>query len=243
MATRTEVSGLEGGGAAPSKLERVYDTLKQRILDGAYLPGHRLVLDQIAKELEVSTLPVREAIRRLEAEGFVDFQRNVGARVAPLDAGEYLHTMHVLALLDGYATAIAAPHLEPEDLAEAHQINDRLAAALGDFDPLAFTALNRDFHFVFYRRCPNQHVRTLAEEQWARLDAIRRSTFVFIPGRSRQSVAEHAALLELLEARADPAEIERAAREHKLQTLRALIASQATPTVRKAPADRADARS
>lgn len=225
MAAKTE-SPEHGEGTERSKLERVYDTLKQRIVDGAYTPGHRLVLDHLARELRVSTLPVREAIRRLEAEGFVDFQRNVGARVAPLDAGEYLHTLHVLALLDGYATAIAAPHVQPGDLAAAREINGRLTAALDEFDPMTFVALNRDFHFVFYQRCPNQHVRALVEEEWARLDAIRRSTFLFIPDRARQSVAEHTALLDLLEAGTDGAEIERAAREHKLHTLRALMATQ-----------------
>lgn len=220
------------GGTTRSKVERVYDTLKQRIVDGAYSPGYRLVLDQLARELKVSTLPVREAVRRLEAEGFVDFQRNVGARVATLDAEAYVHTMHVLALLEGYATALAAPRLRPDDLAGARRVNEQMREALSDFNPVAFTALNRDFHFAIYERCPNQHIRMLVEEQWDRLDAIRRSSFAIIPGRSRQSVEEHEALLTLLETQSDPATIEQAAREHKLHTVQALMTMQARQDLR-----------
>ena len=65
------------------KQERVHRELRERILDGAYLPGERIVMDTIASEFGISALPVREAIRRLEAEGLVVFRPNTGARVAP----------------------------------------------------------------------------------------------------------------------------------------------------------------
>ena len=69
-----------------SKQERVYRTVRQRIVDGTLSPGSRLVADGLARELDVSPVPVREALRRLEAEGFVDYELNVGARVRTLDA-------------------------------------------------------------------------------------------------------------------------------------------------------------
>ena len=220
----TSRSNLPGAVAAPaSKLELVYHTIKQRILDGTYSPGYRLVLDQLARELSVSTLPVREAVRRLEAEGYVEFQRNVGARVARLDPEEYGHTMHVLALLEGYATALAAPRMRRRDLSHARRINDRMYEALNAFNPLGFTALNREFHFAIYEHCPNEHVRSLVAAQWARLDAIRRSSFVYAPGRAHHSVEEHANLLLLIENKTDPDEIERIAGRHKLLTVEALV--------------------
>jgi DNA-binding GntR family transcriptional regulator len=211
--------------ATTSKLELAYAAIKQRIIDGTYTPGYRLVLDQIARELSVSPVPIREAVRRLEAEGYVEFERNVGARVAHLDPEEYVPTMHVLALLEGYATVLAAPHLRAEDLAAARSINERMRTALTNFDPLSFTTLNREFHFVIYARCPNQHLRTLLEAEWQRLDAIRRSTFVYAPGRAEVSVAEHDALLALLAGAAEPGTVELAARDHKLHTLDALVST------------------
>ena len=94
--------------AAGSKSQQAYGAVKQRIVDGVYPPGHRLVLAAIAQDLGVSVVPVREAIRRLEAEGLVTFQRNVGATVAGIDPTEYLYTMQTLSLVEGAATALSA---------------------------------------------------------------------------------------------------------------------------------------
>ncbi|MFD2684887.1 GntR family transcriptional regulator [Streptomyces phyllanthi] len=201
-----------------SRVELAYATLRERITSGVYGPGHRLVLDELARELGVSPVPVREAVRRLEAEGYVEFQRNVGARVATFDEQEFVQTVHVVALLEGYATALAAPHLRRADLARARKINDRMQASLDDLDPVRFSALNREFHFALYERCPNQHIQGLLETQWARLDTIRRSVFRYVPDRSRSSVAEHAELLDLIAAGAPVERIEQVARAHKMHT-------------------------
>ncbi|HET6213883.1 MAG TPA: GntR family transcriptional regulator [Micromonosporaceae bacterium] len=211
-----------------SRFELAYATIRQRITNGTYGPGYRLVLDELAREIGVSPVPVREAVRRLEAEGYVDFQRNVGARVTAFNETEFEQTVHVVALLEGYATALAAPHMRRADIARARKVNGRMRAALTDLDPVQFSALNREFHFTIYDRCPNAHIRTLLEAQWSRLDTIRRSVFVFVPGRSRSSVAEHAEILELIGAGAPAGEIERAARTHKLHTADA-VAARARP--------------
>jgi len=68
-----------------SKQERAYALIRRRILEGTYQPGYRLIISTLADELGVSAVPVREAIRRLEAEGRVVYRHNAGSRVAPLD--------------------------------------------------------------------------------------------------------------------------------------------------------------
>jgi DNA-binding GntR family transcriptional regulator len=82
------MSSVQSSGPT-TKQQRVYETLRERILTGAYGPGYRLVFDAAAVELGVSTVPVREAIRRLEAEGLVVYRPNVGAQVAPADPGSF----------------------------------------------------------------------------------------------------------------------------------------------------------
>src|SRR6266540_1350315 len=145
--------------APTSLVELAYNTIRERITSGAYGPGYRLVLDELAREIGSSPVPVREAIRRLEAEGYVDFQRHVGARVVSFDEREFDEAVQVIAVLEGYATALAAPHMRRTDLARARKVNDRMLAALSDFDPVHFSALNREFHFVIYDRCPNANLR------------------------------------------------------------------------------------
>src|SRR5215207_5753378 len=70
-----------GPGAPTSKADHAYETILRSILDGEYEPGERLVIERLARELGVSVVPVREAIRRLEADGYVTFTRNIGATV------------------------------------------------------------------------------------------------------------------------------------------------------------------
>lgn len=211
--------------AAVSKSERAYAHIAERISDGRYSPGYRLVLDPIAQELGTSVVPVREAIRRLEAEGLVTFEHNVGAQVALVHEEEYVVTMQTLSIVEGAATALAAPHVTADDIARARAINDQMRGMLSEFDPVRFTKLNLDFHSVLFDRCPNTHLVDLVHRGWARLRLLRESTFSFVPGRATGSVDEHDQLLRLIEQHADPLEIELAARRHRTATMDAYLAS------------------
>ncbi|MDO5701272.1 MAG: GntR family transcriptional regulator [Bowdeniella nasicola] len=212
-----------------AKSERVYRELRERIISGRYVAGYRIVLDSVAREMGVSAVPVREAIRRLEAENLVTFTRNVGAEVAAINVGDYADAMQTLALLEGYATALAAPHLSSEDLLAAEATNQemRLLAA-GSFDPRQFTDLNQRFHQQLCLACPNENLLTLLNRQWERVSLIRRSSFAFEPVRSMVSVQEHEHILTLVRSRAGFEEVEAVTRHHKLRTLREFIESQPT---------------
>jgi DNA-binding GntR family transcriptional regulator len=206
----------EPGG---SKLELAYETIRARILHGGYGPGYRLVIDVLARELKMSQVPVREAIRRLEAEGWVTFERYVGARVAPADPARWESLMEVLAVLEGAAEAEAAEHLDEEDLEALRDLNQAMAAAARTGNMLAFSRLNREFHERINNRCPNPVLATMTRDVWNRLDIVRRSVFVYIPARAHESVIEHERLIELFAGHAPAAEIEREARKNKLRTL------------------------
>ena len=210
---------------ALSKSERAYQLIKTNITDGVYGPGFRLVLGTIAKELDISVVPVREAIRRLEAEGLVTFTTNVGAQVVATDAREYQFTMETLSLVEGMATAMAAPNVKPSDIALARKINAEMRECLEHFEPTRFTELNHEFHAVIFEHCANLHILDMVHRGWNRLATIRESSFIYVPGRARESVEEHDRLLDLIEAKADPLEIELAARNHRLSTLNQFLAS------------------
>ncbi|WP_258058701.1 GntR family transcriptional regulator [Arthrobacter sp. B1805] len=210
--------------AAGSKSQQSYEAVKARIVDGTYSPGYRLVLAKIAEDLGVSVVPVREAIRRLEAEGLVTFERNVGATVAGIDPTEYLYTMQTLSIVEGAATALSSPLMGPSDIARARSVNNEMRACLEHFDPVRFTRLNQDFHSVLFENCPNPHILDLVHRGWNRLASLRSSTFRFVPGRARESVEEHDDLLRLIESGADADTIERAARLHRSATLDAYLA-------------------
>ncbi|MGW4927951.1 GntR family transcriptional regulator [Agromyces sp. NPDC004153] len=213
---------------AESKSQLAYRFIRERIDDGRYVPGYRLVLGSIAKELDVSVVPVREAIRRLEAEGLVTFERNVGAQVALIKETEYLHTMQTLSLVEGAATALSAPYLTAQHLRRAREVNERMRRTLDDFDPHRFTELNLEFHAVLFEECPNPHILDLVHRGWNRMRMLRDSSFSFVPGRARESVDEHDRIVDLIEQGADPLEIELAARRHRTATLDAMLDYQAS---------------
>lgn len=209
--------------ATVSKSEQAYDWLRSRISARMFGPGYRLVLGSIADELGMSVVPVREAIRRLEAEGLVTFERNVGARVTLVDESEYVHTMQTLGIVEGAATSLSAPLLDADALERATEINERMSRLLDHFDAHVFTDLNREFHSVLYEPCPNPHILDLVHRGWARLSGIRDTTFASVPGRAQHSVEEHTHILNLIREGADPLEIELAARNHRWRTMDAFI--------------------
>ena len=201
-----------------SKSVQAYNFLREKIRTREYEPGFRLVLSTIANELDMSVVPVREAIRQLEAEGQVTYETNVGARVSTMNRDAYFETMETVALLESRATANSMPHLGTEEIAAAREINDRMRALLKNFDPVEFTELNHKFHQTLFGKCPNARLVELVLAEWERLDYFRVSTFRYIPGRAESSVAEHEQIIDLIAAGADADYVEKVAREHRLGT-------------------------
>jgi DNA-binding GntR family transcriptional regulator len=212
-----------GPGAPTSKADHSYETILRSILDGEYEPGQRLVIERLARELGVSVVPVREAIRRLESDGYVTFTRNIGATVTAIDLDRYPETIEAVAAIEGVALGLAAPHLTATDIRRAREVNDRLRDSLAKFDPAQFTRLNRRFHEILYSACPNRHILSILEREWALLDTTRRSAFTYIPGRAARSVLEHDELLDMIEQGSNAGEIERFARDHRMSTARRLL--------------------
>ena len=195
-----------------SKSQLAYRWVKERIANQEFTPGYRLVLGSIAGELDMSVVPVREAIRQLEAEGLVTFERNGGARVSMVDDSQYRFSMQALSILEGAATALAA-----------RRINELMIETLEHFDPRAFTGLNQEFHAALFTKCANPRMLELVDAEWARLGHLRDSTFSFVPGRAAESVREHENILQLIETGAPLGEIEKAARRHRSATLDAYM--------------------
>ena len=200
-----------------NKQERTYEILRDRIHTGVYAPMARLNIDALAREFGVSPIPVREALRRLEAQGWVQFRPNAGAIVSPVDATSWEQAMVTLAILEGAATAEAQRHLRKSDFTRLRKIAADMA---GQDDPVRFGTLNRRLHEAIVARCGNAWLLDLLGQTHDRLDRVRSTMFAYLPERTAEAVREHARLIELLEG-GDPAEVERYARWHKLQTVEA----------------------
>jgi DNA-binding GntR family transcriptional regulator len=201
-----------------NKQERTYTIIRDRIHVGSLAPLERLNIDALARELGVSPIPVREALRRLEAEGWVRFTHNVGAVVSPVDSTSWEQAMIALAILEGAASAEAQPHLRKSDMARLRKIAAGMEEAAARADPLRFSKLNRSLHSTIVSRCPNTYLTDLLDQTNARLDRLRSTMFAYLPHRSGEALQEHQRLIELLET-GSKEEVEAYARWHKLRTV------------------------
>lgn len=208
--------------ATASKTDQAYEILQKRILDGTYGPGYRLVVNVLGPELGMSPIPLREAIRRLEAEGWVVTRRYIGAEVAPADISHWAENMQALALLEAAATRLIAGRVTRADLAPAAAINAEMREAVRRSSVIDEHRLNREFHFALYALADNEPLVGFLGQTWNALARMRRSVS-FYSARAPQSVDEHDQLLDML-VNASPQSpdvdaVERFARQHKERTL------------------------
>jgi DNA-binding GntR family transcriptional regulator len=203
-----------------TKQEGAYGTIRERILSGAYGPGYRIIIDALAAELGISPLPVREAMRRLEAEGLIVFRANAGAQVVPAEPAQFEEKMTVLAILGGYASGLASYNIGPEEIGRLVATTDLMNKAIARLDPSSFEGLNQEFHSVIYGCCQNAALIDMISDLTHRLEAVRRTVFRLAPYRGAESVQEHRQLIALFADGAPAFEIEAVAREHTLNAVR-----------------------
>jgi DNA-binding GntR family transcriptional regulator len=204
-----------------NKQQFSYQVIRERIMDGTYAPGQRIVTSQLADELSVSVIPIREALKRLEEEELIQYIPNSGAIVTPIDHEKYLEALSVLAVLSGYATALSARSFPKEKLKDLEKINKEMSEALDEFDLRRFGSLNRAFHREIYQYCHNSFLLQTIESVHEQIDSIRRMGSAFIPVRARESVEEHKQIISMIEKDAPFSKIDEYARNHKLNTVKA----------------------
>ncbi len=129
---------------------RIASVLADRIVSGALAPGSRLRQDHLAAEFSASHVPVREAFRKLEAQGLIVSTPRRGVRVSQLDAGVVLEVTEMRAALEGLALQHALPRLGRADLDAAHQA---LVEGEASDQIAAWEAANRRFHLAITAPC------------------------------------------------------------------------------------------
>jgi DNA-binding GntR family transcriptional regulator len=207
--------------AYKTKVEMVYESLQEKILSMEYKAGDRLIISQIAQEHGVSDIPVREAIRHLETEGYVKVIANHGASVCDL-AGEFLEEVFMIkAVLEGYASRLSIEHLTEKDFAILRKLNEQFADTAKEGNAKKCAQLNMDFHMHIYHALPGQLLSTMLSDLWKKY-SITKSVFSISPDRGAVSAAEHEKIIWLLQKK-DFEAAENMVREHKLLAGRELV--------------------
>lgn len=199
-----------------TKADFVYRKLHAEIMGGGLAPGQRLRLTEIASRYAISEMPVREALRRLQADGLVVFENHRGATVTAVPLTRVVDIIATRTFLEVLAMSEATPLHTKESLQKARQINEELKKAK---DPKLSSELNRQFHVVLYEPCPNvflnQEIDILWDKVWS---TQQRSVFERSPTRVRGAADEHAAILQAIASGSVEA-VRKAALAHRDHTL------------------------
>jgi DNA-binding GntR family transcriptional regulator len=196
--------------------------LRAAILANTLTPGTRLMPQQLAEQLGVSTMPVRQALMRLEAERLAIRMSNGALLVAPLSVKEVEEIYALRVVLEGMAARLAAPRLGQRELDTLARLVDRMegGVARGKIEELVDS--NREFHFFIYRAANHERMFDVLKNLWD-VSSRYRSMFYRQPGVPEQTLKEHRGILAALQ-RNDAVGAKELVRSDMEATARVLVA-------------------
>ncbi|CAM3228205.1 FCD domain-containing protein [Paenibacillus lupini] len=136
--------------------EHVYITLKRQIMKGELLPGHRMIVLDIAKQFSVSQAPVREALERLKQEGLIVGKMNKGSAVSEITAQEIRDIYSLRQMVEGHALRATMKVLDEKDITYLEGVIAGMREAIDQEDPYRLVELDMLFHGYFYLRSGNE---------------------------------------------------------------------------------------
>ncbi len=204
--------------------ELLFKHLRDLIITGRFETGQKLVEEELAEQFKVSRTPVREAIRKLEIEGLVQYQPRRGVIVTGFSAEDIDDIYATREVLEGLAARLAAGRATDEQIEELGRLLEQMnqASAKGDFERSA--RVHTRFDDLLYRIGHNRRLFAILTQfseyiEHGKLVSLTRS------GRADEIRAEHEAMLKAIAAR-DPDAAERAARFHVANARRAFFAQE-----------------
>jgi len=195
-----------------------FESLRDSIIDGRLKPGQWLRQETLAQELGVSQMPVREALKRLVAEGLAELVPYKGVKVVEFSPEDIVDICTTRLVLEGLAVRFATPSITPETL---EQLRENLNEAEGyaEQDQMARRReLNTDFHLSICRASGRQYLIRLLETLWSWFPSVilyegMSRQKELLPARLERELREHWAILEALE-RQDAEQAEEETRSH-----------------------------
>jgi len=170
------------------------EAIRERILSGVYAEGEQLRQDALAAELGVSRIPVREALRQLEAEGLVTFSPHRGAVVSSFSVTEIEELFDLRAMLESDLVRRAVPRLTTEDFDRAAEILDEYESAFDSRDVAAWGDLNWQLHSTLYAAANRPLTMAVVENLHHHTNRYARMQLALTHGESRAQ-GEHRAIV------------------------------------------------
>ncbi|MBO6827104.1 MAG: GntR family transcriptional regulator [Sneathiella sp.] len=178
-----------------SSSDVIFDALRDEIISGNLQAGESIRQEYIAKLFNVSRIPVREALKRLEAQGLVKNERYKGAVVSSLSDDEIKEIYEVRMNLEPLVIRYSVENMKPETIALAREFCDRFSE---EEDSAKWGELNRNFHETLYRECNRPFHLKIIGEAIDRIDSYIRAQLVLTRGMGK-AITEHNGILDACE--------------------------------------------
>ncbi len=179
---------------------QVTEQIRHAILNRALAPGSRINQNQLAEDLNVSLVPIREALKTLESEGLVKIIPRRGAFVTEISLDDLDELYFARQLIEGESIRIALPRLNADDFAFLQQTIDAMKRATEIGDIQSFMKLNRNFHMCIYQKTNNRHLLQIIDILWERSE-LYRYRYMFVIRNAETIHREHEAILVALKDR------------------------------------------
>ncbi len=180
--------------------EVVFETLREAIINATLKPGERLMEIQMAEEMGVSRTPVREAIRKLELEGFVVMVPRKGAYVAGISIKDIADVFEIRAAMEGLAAGLAAERITEEELEQLERILVKIGECVKNKDLEKLIEVDTEFHDTLYKACRNERLVQIVSNLREQIQRARTAS-LSSPGRSKNALEEHKKIVEAVSER------------------------------------------
>lgn len=140
-----------------------YEKLKEEIITGVYSPGDKLSVNTLSKKYYVSTMPIRDALAKLELEGFIRSAPNKGAWVQKWDYKKFYELTQVALALESMASRLAAHFVTKDDLSVLWDLIRQMDDVVKNDDVSAYQSINDRFHFSIFSFSGNEELSSLAQ--------------------------------------------------------------------------------
>ncbi len=180
--------------------EIVFETMREAIINGQLRPGERLMEVQLAEEMGVSRTPVREAMRKLELEGFVVMVPRKGAYVAGISTKDITDVFEIRAALESLAAGLAVDRITEEELEELERLLVLVAECAAKDDLEKLIEVDTEFHDCLYRASRNDRLVQIVSNLREQIQRFR-TTSLASPGRMKETLEEHKKIVEAISER------------------------------------------
>lgn len=181
--------------------ESIADALRASIMQGQLKPGTKISEPALALQYGISRTPVREALRQLDSEGFLQVTPRRGARVAPLTERDVREFYEIKAELEGYAARLACARITEKEIHKMDHLNQQMEECHAKGDYKKVFRLHNEFHEVFHRAAANEQLTLLIKMLVQKFQRFR--ILLTISGKSEGSFKQHREIIEAFRAK-DP---------------------------------------